>query len=177
MYDLLDTIWDEGPQSFKKEQLVQQQDLFAQRAALFYTPTNQIPTEFVGRGEIDICIPIPVPNPVQMIESRIYRSPRFWVDLIQSATQKLRWKPFSRAKLTIIRYDTYQLSLADIGIGLKALVDALKVETSGRRDRRQLYYFGAIADDNPTVIVELTHNQEVVKNPSEARSRIIVEGA
>ena len=40
----------EGPRAFSREELAAQDCLFAHRAALFYTPTEYIPAEYVGKG-------------------------------------------------------------------------------------------------------------------------------
>jgi hypothetical protein len=58
---------------------------------------------------------------------------------------------------------------------VKSLLDALKASTTGRRDRRLLYYFGAIRDDNNTDLVEFQLTQEHVNSPAKAGTRVIVE--
>jgi hypothetical protein len=58
-------------------------------------------------------------------------------------------------------------------IGAKALLDALKVCTTGRRDRRLLHYFGAIADDS-LGHVSIHWEQHLVDHPKDARTRIEV---
>ena len=64
------------------------------------------------------------------------------------------------AKVTITRYDAYELDESDIIGGIKAVLDALKVRTSGRYDGRWLYYFGAIKDNNPTCLSALSYSQK-----------------
>jgi len=107
------------------------------------------------------------------MEIKAYQSPRLWIDLIQRASGKIRWKTFFPAVLRIIRYDVIKFS-DNIGIaGCKALIDALKYKTTGRRDRLYLYYFGAIFDDSPTE-VHIEFEQVVVESLIEARTQIIV---
>jgi hypothetical protein len=60
-------------------------------------------------------------------------------------------------------------------MGTKALLDALKVKTTGRQDGRLLYYFGAIwNDDAASVTVE--YIQESVEHPRLAKLRVQVSG-
>lgn len=163
----------EGPIVFSKEDLLEQDNLFAHRAALFYTPTCNILSKYIGKGEIDIVLPIVTPDYTELFELRFYRTPRFWVDLIQRQTFKLRWKPFKKAAIKFTRYDYFQIRKDHCVIGIKALLDALKEKTSGRRDGRFLYYFGAIVDDAPKY-VNISWGQELVDHPKDARIRIQV---
>ena len=80
------------------------------------------------------------------------------------------------AKVTFIRYDSEIHGTQNV-YGAKALLDALKFRTSGRRDSRMLYYFGAIRDDNQSDLRELYVKQHRVTSPSDAHTRIIVEQA
>jgi len=163
-----------GPQSFARKAIHAQTNLFEERCALFYTPTENLPVAWVGAGPLDVTLPIPTPSYYEFLEIRSYQSPRLWVDLLQRATGKLRWTPYNPARLTIIRYDTQQLPYHAVA-GAKALIDALKLKTTGRSDRRLLYYFGAILDDGPDNIPEPKFRQELVSLSSEARTRIILQ--
>ena len=58
-------------------------------------------------------------------------------------------------------------------IGTKALLDALKMRTTGRRNGVYLHYFGAIVDDG-LGFVDLEWRQELVKHPRDAGIRIQV---
>ena len=163
----------EGPIAFSREDLLEQNNLFAHRAALFYTPTCNISSQYIGEGDIDIVLPIVTPDYTELFELKSYQTPRFWVDLIQRQTFKLRWKPLKKASVKFTRYDYFQIREDHYVIGVKALLDALKEKTSGRRDGRFLYYFGAIVDDGPKY-VNVTWGQELVDHPKDARIRIQV---
>lgn len=163
----------EGPVAFSRDDLLKQDNLFAHRAALFYTPTCNIPKQYVGRGDLDIVLPIVTPDYTELFELRSYQVPRFWVDLMQRQTFKLRWKPFKKASVRFIRYDYFKIRNDHFMIGMKALLDALKEKTSGRRDGRFLYYFGAIVDDGPTY-VDVTWDQKLINHPKDSRIRIEV---
>jgi hypothetical protein len=172
--ELTDIIANEGPRPFSRERVSSVENLFFQRSALFYTPTENIPPKWIGGGSLDTVLPIPIPSYYEFFEIYGYRTPRLWVDLLQRATGKLRWRPNIPASLVIIRYDCNKL--ADCSItGAKALVDALKVKTFGRSDGRLLYYFGAIYDDGDKYISELRFKQEIVASPADARTRIIIK--
>jgi hypothetical protein len=162
-----------GPQSFSKEIVSAQVGLFQERSALIYTPTGNLPSDWIGTGPLDVTLPLPTPSFHEFREIHAYRSPRLWVDLLQRATGKIRWTPLCPARLTIIRYDIVLLPYHAFA-GTKALTDALKLKTTGRSDRRLLYYFGAIHDDGPNDIPEPKFEQELVQYPSEARTRIMV---
>jgi hypothetical protein len=173
MDDLSKTIEYNGPTVFSAPRVAAEPDLFLHRAALFYTPTENIPEKWVGSGPLDVTLPIPTPSYYEFFELRGYRSPRVWVDLLQRASGKLRWRPLAHPKLTIIRYDSMTLpSYAEVGA--KALRDALKVRTTGRSDGMLLYYFGAIFDDDPSALPAHEFVQQQVMSPAEARTRIIV---
>lgn len=176
METLLDDLYYDGPTIFPPNQLRKETDLFRKRTALFYTPTENLPGELIGEGKLDITIPIAFPTLFDWNENLAYRVPRLWVDLIQRATGKLRWKPMIPAKVTLIRYDSTTYGAMNVN-GAKALLDALKYRTSGRRDGMMLYYFGAIFDDDGRYLKQSHIRQELVDHPSRAHSRIIVEPA
>jgi len=171
------TISDElecrGPVSFDPRTLRRQQHLFAHRSALFYTPTKNVPPHYIGSGPLDITLPVATPDYTDLRGIRALGSPRFWVDLIQRQTGKLRWRPMSPARIIFVRYDYFSIRTDHLAIGMKGLVDALKVRTTGRRDGIYLYYFGAIVDDGPG-FVDVTYEQELVTRPKDARIRIRV---
>lgn len=134
-------------------------DLFHHRAALFFTPTENLPEKHIGSGALDITIPWPVPNRTTFMNNRAYQMPRFWVDAIQMVTGKIRWRPNFPASISLHVYD--DMSVNDMAVGIKPLIDAFKVSTHGRRDAKLLHYFGAILDDSPnhidfSAIVDLT---------------------
>ncbi len=171
------TISDElllnGPMTFTRRELQRQEHLFAHRSALFYTPTENIPSAYVGRGVLDVTLPVVAPDYISLWENRAYASPRFWVDLLQRHTGKLRWRPMLPAEIHFVRYDSFMIRSDHAAIATTGLLDALKVRTTGRRDRRYLYYFGAIVDDGPG-FVEATFEQVLVEHPRDARIRVRV---
>ena len=122
---------------------------------------------------LDITLPVATADYIDFSENRAYLSPRFWVDLIQRQTGKLRWQPFPRAGVVFDRYDCFTIREDHLYGGVKGLLDALKVRTTGRRDRLYLHYFGAIADDGPTFI-DLLCRQSLVVHPKDARVRLQV---
>ena len=166
-------VTDRGSVSFSRRRLEKHDHLFAHRCALFYTPTKNIPNEFIGSGPLDITLPVASPDYTDVWEIRAYRSPRLWVDLIQRQTGKLRWKPMLPASVTFVRYDCYTIRSDHFAAGIKGLLDALKVRTSGRRDGVYLHYFGAIADDDQAS-VDVSFTQELVEHPKNASVRVIV---
>lgn len=168
-----DELEERGPVSFTHRTLGKQEHLFAHRCALFYIPTHSIPAEYVGSGPLDILLPVAPPDYTDFREVRAYRSPRLWVDLIQRQTGKLRWTPMSPARITLVRYDNFTIRSDHLAIGMKGLLDALKVRTTGRRDRIYLYYFGAIVDDGPG-FVDVSWEQKLVGHPKDAGVRIRV---
>ena len=174
---LLDELRYKGPQVYSRKRLLGERDLFKQRTALFYTPTERLPHIHIGSGPLNVVLPIAPPTIFEYMEIYGYRTPRLWVDLIQRATGKLRWQPIIPAKVTITRYDAYEFGQIDIVGGISAVLDALKVRTSGRVDGRWLYYFGAIKDDNQTYLAALSYPQKRISDPSKAYCRIIVEQA
>jgi hypothetical protein len=167
---------DTGPVAFSRQRLNRQEHLFAHRSALFYTPTENILPEYVGSGPLDITLPVAPPDYSEFMENQAYRIPRFWVDLIQRQTHKLRWKPMSPAKVTFVRYDYYAIRSDHLRIGTKAILDALKIRASGRRDGLYLHYFGAIIDDAAD-FVDVQWSQEIVDHPRDAGVRVVVEVA
>jgi hypothetical protein len=166
-----DELTSSGPMVFTHDRLVRQQHLFAHRAALVYTPTENIPEAGIGIGSLDVTLPIVTPD--FDVDGRAYVKPGFWVDLLQRHTGKLRWRPISRAHVTFVRYDCYAIRFDHMAFGVKALLDALKSRAQGRRDGKNLYYFGAIVDDGPGFI-EQTWEQVVVEHPSQAKVRVHV---
>ena len=135
-----------------------------------YTPTENIPNKHIGSGPLDITLPVAFPDYTDFFEIPAYRSPRFWVDLIQRQTGKLRWTPISPATVEFVRYDCFSIRADHLALGTKALLDALKIRTSGRRDRLYLHYFGAIVDDSYR-FVNVFWGQELVEHPKDARVR------
>jgi hypothetical protein len=164
-----------GPKRFSKNRILQEDELFEQRTALFYTPTANLPSDFIGHGPLNVWLPLASPTYLEYHEFRAFRSPRIWVDLLQRATGKVRWLPIFPAKVTLIRIDSYDEPEHNILAGAKSVIDALKVRTAGRRDGRLLYYFGAIADDNQKSVKEWKLRQEIVAHPSMAGTKILVE--
>lgn len=169
---LCDVIEHKGPTEFTRADLDHENDLFAQRAALFYTPTTEIPDKWIGAGPFKVELPIASPRYFDYVELRGYSTPRLWVDLLQRATWKLRWTPFRRSRVTIVRHDMTEDPYAMVGA--KALLDALKWRTTGRADGQLLYYFGVIEDDSPRHI-EYEFRQEHTSHPSDAHCTIEVQ--
>jgi hypothetical protein len=173
MDDLLDELYYKGPKQFTAARIAAEKDLFAVRAALVYTPTSRLPAEWIGSGPLDVWLPLAIPTLQEFLDSRSRQSVRLWVDLLQRATGKLRWRPNIPAYVHIVRFDSTEY--APHNLCVKSLLDALKASTTGRRDRRLLYYFGAIRDDNNTDLVEFQLTQEHVNSPAKAGTRVIVE--
>src|ERR1043165_2191127 len=173
---LFDFLWREGPVEFSRSRLGRVDDLFEQRNALFYTPSANLPPRWLGSGYLQVSLPIVTPTYYEYFELRHHQVPRMWVDLLQRATGKLRWKPMNPARVLFRRYDTKTVR-DDVALsGVKSLLDALKVKTSGRRDGRFLHYFGAIVDDANTFI-SLAMTQHIVTHPREARIDVRVEAS
>lgn len=170
---LSDYIYYNGPTTFTLKEVAAQSNLFAHRAALYYTPTKNVPDEWIGSGELDVRLPLPSPDYLEVREVRGYAIPRMWVDLLQRATQRIRWTPVRPAYVIFTRYDLYALSDDHFMIGMKALRDALKASTTGRSDARLLYYFGAIHDDDGAS-ADFTYLQVKVDEPSACGTRIQV---
>lgn len=147
---------DEGrPISFSRSELEQVEDLWEQRAALFLTPTSEIPDKFVGTGVLRVTLPIVTPTLEEWWHIPGYHNTRMWVDLLQRATGKIRWRPTDPVTITTTRRDT-ELPRYGVLAGGKALTDAYKVSSTGRRDGRLVHYFGAIVDDAPSNIRAFT---------------------
>lgn len=166
-------LMDHGPVAFSRELLSKQKHLFAHRSSLFYTPTENLPDEQVGTGPLEVSLPLATPDYNDCFEVRAYMSPRLWVDLVQRHTGKLRWTPITPAKVTIVRYDYVRIRSDHMVAGVKGLLDALKVGTTGRRDRIFLHYFGAILDDGPEFI-KVRCDQRLVRHPKDACMKISV---
>jgi hypothetical protein len=172
--DLLSAyVYDCGPAKFTVAEVTAQRDLLAHRNALFYTPTTNLPAEWIGIGDLDVRLFLPTPDYLATRENRAYMSPRLWVDLLQRATQRIRWTPRCHPGVVFTRYGQERLRNDHLAIGAKALLDALKVSTTGRADRRSLYYFGAIYDDGPDD-VDVDIVQEVVRDPRDCGTRVQV---
>lgn len=171
---LFDFMWAHGPVEFSRSRLARVDDLFDQRNALFYTPSANLPQRWVGEGRLDVSLPIVTPTYYEYFELRHQQSPRLWVDLLQRATGKLRWTPMNPASVVFRRYDIRQLR-DDVAVtGVKCLLDALKLKTSGRRDGRYLHYFGAIVDD-ATDFISLELTQHLVAVPADAHIDVVVD--
>jgi len=174
MRDLLsDHVWDYGQTAFTPEQVAAHTDLFNHRAALFLTPTANIPVDHVGDGALAVRLPIPTPDYLEFREIPGYSSPRFWVDLLQRATGKIRWTPFRPARVIITRYDPVTLRDDHFAMGAKALVDALKSQSTGRGDAQFIHYFGAIWDDDGGS-VRVRHRQVVIADRRHSCTRLVV---
>jgi hypothetical protein len=107
---LIEAIEEHGPPiSFSSHQVHASPDLFRERAALFYTPTENLPARWIGEGELDVTLPVVCPTFFECMEIRWYQTPRFWVDLLQRATGKLRWKPINPVEVRVIRYDSVEV--------------------------------------------------------------------
>jgi hypothetical protein len=173
MDDLLDELYYNGPKRFTAARIAAEEDLFAVRAALVYTPTSRIPPSWIGSGRLDIWLPLAIPAIQEFFDCRSRQSVRLWVDLLQRATGKLRWLPNLPARVQIVRFDSVEYS--EHNLCVKSLLDALKASTTGRRDRRLLYYFGAIRDDNNSDLSAFSLKQELVDSPAKAGTRVVVE--
>ena len=169
---LSEYVLEEPALRFSANEVANQEDLFAHRAALFYTPTSAIPSEFIGEGELKISLPIVTADYTEFYENRAPRSPRFWVDLIQRQTHKISWQPYSKALVTFTRYDYYQIRADHMPMAAKCLLDAFKERTYGRSDGKVIFYFGAVEDDSRKHIPVLNYRQESVDHPSQARMDI-----
>jgi hypothetical protein len=166
-------VEDDPTRAFTLTELTGQDELFLHRAALYFTPTAEIPPEHVGSGPLDVMLPITTSDWTDFFTIRAYAMPRLWVDLLQRATAKIRWTHFRPAFVRLTRYDTDPIRSDHLAAGTKALLDALKVRTSGRSDGRLLHYFGAMWDDGPCE-VKVDWRQEVVRHPADARVRVEV---
>lgn len=165
--DLSKRLYYEGPTAFSKADVANESDLFAHRAALLFTPTDRLPARLVGEGPLHVRLPFPPPTIYEFAQIPGLRSPRLWVELFQRATGKLRWRPMQRARVEFVCVDTHRWG--PNRIGHKALLDALKRVSTGRRDRRLLHYFGAIEDDGPGFVEGTGHVHEtLIDDPAES---------
>ncbi len=126
MGSISEELEEKGPVSFTRRRLEKQEHLFAHRSALSYTPTENIPVDYIGSGQLDIMLPVAPPDYTDSWEIRAYQSPRLWVDLIQRQTGKVRWRPTSPARVIFVRYDCFSIRLDHLAAGIKGLLDALK---------------------------------------------------
>ncbi|NTU50624.1 MAG: hypothetical protein HGA87_07115 [Desulfobulbaceae bacterium] len=165
----------QGVQAFRSCELAEHPDLFYERAALFYTPTVEIPSQFVGEGPLDVLLRASLPSWLEYFEICGLRSPRFWVDLLQRATGKIRWTPLETpARVTFVNYDSCARGTELL---IKPALDCLKKSATGRRDGTRLHYFGAIVDDGWKDICEIVVTEVVQKSSAEPQCRIVVEPA
>jgi hypothetical protein len=172
---LLNLLYYDGPQVFTSARVKRESDLFAMRGALFYTPTENIPESHVGSGKLQVWLPVAIPTIQEFVDHRSGQSVRLWVDLLQRATGKLRWSPMRPAKVSITRHDVHSYAIDELCA--KSLLDALKRNTTGRRDGKSLHYFGAIEDDNKGDLVSYVIEQPHVSHPSMAGTQVVVEAA
>ncbi len=172
-YTLSETIEEDGPTAFTRKALSEHPNLFAERSALVFTPTDRLPSQFVGTGDLDVFLPICTPDWHDCFFIRSYMSPRLWLDLLQRHTGVLRWATFPHSTVTITRFDTAMIRQDHLTSGTKALLDALKIRTNGRSDGRPLFYFGAIFDDSERDIL-ISWHQTLVTNPKETGMHITV---
>ena len=169
---LSEYVLEQSARRFTAKEVENQADLFAHRAALFYTPTTSIPENLIGEGELRITLPIVTADYTEFFENRAPRSPRFWVDLIQRQTHKIRWRPLPVSIVTFTRYDYYQIRPDHMALAAKSLLDAFKVKANGRSDSRSIFYFGAIEDDSNNHVHSLNYLQDTVDDPAQARMKI-----
>ena len=101
---ILNDQYDGIPKIYTPSDLAGNDDLFRARTGLFFTPTANIPAEWVGEGRMDVVLPLASPTAYEWVSNPAFRVPRLWVDLLQKATGKIRWTPISPAKITIVRY-------------------------------------------------------------------------
>ncbi|MDC3958920.1 hypothetical protein [Polyangium jinanense] len=148
--NLFESMYDDQgqPAPFTRAELEPLEDLWEQRAALFFTPTSEIPERFVGSGELQVSLPIVTPSYGEFEQIPGYRNTRMWVDLLQRATGKIRWRPMDPVTIVVVRKDVCSPGRYAT-TGAKALTDAYKVSSTGRRDGHRVHYFGAIVDDTP----------------------------
>jgi hypothetical protein len=173
MNDLLNELYYNGPQRFSSARLALERDLFSSRAALACTPTSHIPDAWTGTGALDVWLPLAIPTVHEFLDCRSRQSPRLWLDLLQRATGKVRWRPNVPARVHIVRFDSVVYSEHDLSA--KSLLDALKASTTGRRDGRLLYYFGAIRDDANHDVTEFRLTQQLVDSPSISGTRVLID--
>ena len=175
MSSILSDWYDTTPRIFTSEDLARAANLFRDRTALYFTPTADIPSEWVGNGRLDVVLPLAAPTAYDYGTNLAYRVPKLWVDMLQRATGKLRWLPISHPKVTIVRYDTNYFDHFAVVAGAKAVMDAVIVKAAGLRDGHILHYFGAIQDDNINELSCAAYYQVIVDSHTEAKTRIVVE--
>lgn len=173
MDNLLQELLYKGPRPFTAARLAAEEDIYAVRAALAYTPTSRIPVEWVGSGRLDVWLPLAIPTLQEFLDCRSRQSVRLWVDLLQRATGKIRWSPNVPARVELVRFDCTEYGADNLCV--KSLLDALKACTTGRRDKRLLHYFGAIKDDSERDLTEFRLTEERVNSPAKAGMRVVVE--
>ena len=76
MGSILNDLYYEGPQTYSLADFENCDDLFADRVALFFTPTENIPPDFVGEGRLDVTVPLATPTLYEWIGNPAYRVPR-----------------------------------------------------------------------------------------------------
>lgn len=172
-YPLSERLEEHGPVAFSPRMLAGHSDIFQERAALIFTPTGSIPQGFVGSGEFSVFLPVCTPDFYDCFLIRSYMSPRLWLDLIQRHTGFIRWTPLQSPTVTFTRCDTTLIRDDHATAGIKALRDALKLQTTGRRDGRLLYYFGAIRDDDQAS-AKFVYQQKQVSVSSKAGVKITI---
>lgn len=173
MERLFDHFCLNAPRGFSRAELLRVDDLFAQRAALYFTPTAAIPERWIGRGPLSVTLPLALPSIFDGMLRFPQTKPRLWVDLLQRATGVIRWEPFRPARVRMVAYDSYSLGVVNRN-NPKAPLDALKVSTPGRRDGKRLHYFGAIHDDNDRDLPDFEVEFRTVSHPRDARLEIMV---
>jgi hypothetical protein len=68
---LIKLIEDNGPPiSFSVGHVQGSPDLFRERAALSYTPTSNLPSKWIGEGELDVTLPVVCPTFFECSEIR-----------------------------------------------------------------------------------------------------------
>ena len=175
MNRLSKNLFDQSPRIYKLNELEYHPDLFSERSALFFTPTSEIPKKYIGEGRLDVFLRASLPSWLEYFEIYSLRSPKIWVDLLQRATGKIRWRPLStRAYISFENFDSYGRGT---DLLIKPALDSLKVSTTGRRDGKRLYYFGAIVDDDRDHIAKIDVTEVIEVTPVKARCRVIVEPA
>ena len=174
--DLLQDAYYNGERRLGRSTVAQDPRLFRSSAALFLTPTSEIPPQHVGSGALTVRLPIPTPSWIEMLLIPGYRSPRLWVDQLQRATGRIRWTPMTPALVTVTHFDVHRTRDDETIVGTKALIDALKARSTGRADGQYVYYFGAIVDDGCDFI-KVKHDVVIVDTPVQAGVEITVRPA
>ncbi|MDQ3059249.1 MAG: hypothetical protein M3R45_06935 [Pseudomonadota bacterium] len=144
-----------------------EQDLMWFRSSLFYTKSAALPSSLIGEGELNAWIPFQLRSPWSSDGCEFLRSPRLWVDLLQVATGKLRWKPLGVSVLFLTIHDTYRWPLQITNYEIKGLIDALKVIGNPGRTAA-VHYFGALEDDSPNFLPAIVLNYRRVHDVKDA---------